>query len=65
LILEGIPVHPPKRRRTGVAALPAPPPIEASKIELFLSLTQPPPREEANPQPSAVEEPQEPKNEVV
>ena len=27
-ILEGIPIHPPERRRTGVAAPPAPPPSE-------------------------------------
>jgi hypothetical protein len=39
LILEGIPVHLLERRRTDVVAPPAPPPIEASKIEPFLSLT--------------------------
>ena len=27
-ILEGIPIHPPKRRRIGVAVPPAPPPLE-------------------------------------
>jgi hypothetical protein len=65
LILEGIPVYPLKRRKTGVAVPPAPPPTEASEIEPFLPLTQPLPREEADPQPGVVEEPQEPRNEVV
>jgi hypothetical protein len=65
LILEGIPVHPLERRRTGVAVPPSPLPTEASGIEPFLPLTQPLPREEADPQPSAAEEPQEPRNEVV
>jgi hypothetical protein len=64
LILEGIPVHPLERRRTGVAVPPAPPPMEASEIEPFFPLTQPLPREEADPQPCAAEEPQEPRNEV-
>jgi hypothetical protein len=36
LILEGIPVHPPERRRTGIAA---PPPTEASEVESLLPLT--------------------------
>jgi hypothetical protein len=63
--LEGIPVHPLERRRTGVVVPPAPPPTEASEIEPFLPLTQPLPREEADLQPSAAEEPQEPKHEVV
>jgi hypothetical protein len=49
LILEGIPVHPLERRRTGVAVQPTPLPTEASEIEPFLPLTQPLPREEANP----------------
>jgi hypothetical protein len=65
LILEGIPAHPLERRRTDVAVPLAPPPMEVSEIEPFLPLTQPPPREEANPQPSAAAEPQEPRNEVV
>jgi hypothetical protein len=65
LILEGIPVHPLERRRTGVTVPPAPPPMEASEIEPFLPLTQPLPREEADPQFSAAEEPQEPRNEVI
>jgi hypothetical protein len=65
LILEGIPVRPLERRRTVVAVPPAPPPMEASEIEPFLPLTQPLPREEADLQPSAAEEPQEPRNEVV
>jgi hypothetical protein len=34
-------------------------------MELFLPLTQPLPRGEADPQLSAAEEPQEPRNEVV
>jgi hypothetical protein len=34
-------------------------------MELFLPLTQPLLRGEADPQPSAAEEPQEPRNEVV
>jgi hypothetical protein len=49
LILEEIPVHPLERRRTGVAILPAPPPMEASEIEPFLPLTQPLPGEEVDP----------------
>ena len=49
LILEGIPVHLPERRRTGVAVPPAPPPLEVSKVEPLLPLTQPLPREEADP----------------
>ena len=49
LALEGMPVHPPERRRTGVAVPPAPPPSKVSKVEFFLPLTQPPPREEADP----------------
>jgi hypothetical protein len=57
LILEGIPVHPLERRRTGVAVPPAPPHTEASEIEPFVPLTQPLLGEEANPQPSAAEEP--------
>jgi hypothetical protein len=57
LILEGIPIHPSERRRTGVAVLLAPPPTEASKMEPFLPLPQPLPREGADPQPSAAEEP--------
>jgi hypothetical protein len=65
LILEGIPIHLSERRRTGVAVLPAPPPTEALEMEPFLPLPQPLPREGADPQPSAAEEPQEPRNEVV
>jgi len=38
LILEGIPVHLPKRR-TDVAVLPAPPPSEVSEVEPLLPLT--------------------------
>ena len=41
LILEGIPIHPPERRRTGVAVPPAPPPSEVSEVEPLVPLTQP------------------------
>ena len=49
LIVEGILVHPPERRRTGVAVPPAPPPLEVLEVEPLLPLTQPLPREEADP----------------
>jgi len=49
LILEGIPVHPPERKRTGVVVPPTPPPSEVSEVEPLLPLTQPLPREEADP----------------
>ena len=49
LTLEGIPVHRHIRRRTGVAVPPAPPPSEVSEVEPLLPLTQPLPREEADP----------------
>ena len=49
LVLEGIPVHPPERRRTGVAVPPAPPPSEVLEVETLLPLTQPPLREEVDP----------------
>jgi hypothetical protein len=62
LILEGIPVHPLERRRTGIAV---PPPTEASEVESLPSLNQPPPQEGADRPPSAAEEPQEPRNEAV
>ena len=48
MILEGIPIHPPKRR-TDVAVLPAPPPSEVLEVEPLFTLTQPLPREEADP----------------
>ena len=48
-ILEGIPVHPPERRRTGVALPPSPPPSEVSEVEPLIPLTQPSPREDADP----------------
>ena len=48
LIVEGIPVHPPERR-TGVVVPPAPPPSEVSEVEPLIPLTQPLPREEADP----------------
>jgi hypothetical protein len=49
VILEGIPVYPLERRRMDPAVPPAPPPMEASEIESFIHLTQPLPREEADP----------------
>ena len=49
LIVEGIPVHSPERKRTGVAVPPAPPPSKVSEVEHFLPLTQPWPREEVDP----------------
>ena len=49
LILEGIPVHPAERRRTGVAVPPVPPPLEELEGEPLLPLTQPLPSEEADP----------------
>ena len=49
LIVEGIPIHLPERRRTGVAVPPAPPPSEVSEVEPLIPLTQPLPREEADP----------------
>ena len=39
LNVEGIPVHPLERRRTGVAVPPAPPPSEVSQVESLLPLT--------------------------
>ena len=48
-ILEGIPIHPPDRRRTGVAVPPAPPPSKVLQLEPLIPLTQPLPREETNP----------------
>ena len=47
-ILEGIPIHPSERRRTGVAAPPASPPLEVSEVELLIPLTQPLPREDVD-----------------
>ena len=47
-ILEGIPIHPPERRRTGVIAPPAPPPSEVSDEEPLVPLTQPLPREDVD-----------------
>jgi len=44
--LEGIPIHPPERRRTGVAASLAPPPSEVSEEEPLIPLTQPLPQED-------------------
>jgi hypothetical protein len=42
VILDGIPVHPPQRRRMDPAVLPAPPPSEVPDAEPLLPLTQPP-----------------------
>ena len=47
-ILEGIPIHPPERRRTGVVAPPAPPPSEVSEVGPLIPLTQPLPREDVD-----------------
>ena len=47
-ILEGIPIHPPEGRRTGVAAPPAPPPSEVSEVKPLIPLTQPLPREDVD-----------------
>ena len=49
LIVEGIPIHPPERRRTGVAVPPAPPPSEVSEVEPLIPLTQPLLGEETDP----------------
>ena len=49
LIVEGIPVHPLERRRTGVAIPPAPPPSEVLEVEPLIPLTQLVLREEAYP----------------
>ena len=48
VIVEGISVHPPKRR-TGVVVPPVAPPSKVSEVELLLLLTQPLSREEADP----------------
>ena len=48
LIVEGISIHPPERRRTGVAPLPPPPPSEVSEEESLIPLTQPLPREDVD-----------------
>jgi hypothetical protein len=57
MILEGIPVYPLERRRMDLAVPPAPPPMKASEIKPLIPLTQPPPREAADPRPSSVEGP--------
>ena len=48
-ILEGISAHQPERRRNSVAVPPAPPPSEVSEVEPLIPLTQPSPREDADP----------------
>jgi len=64
IILEGIPIMP-LGRRMDDAGPSAPPPTEASheasEPEPLLPLTQPPPKDEADPPLSLVEEPQVPK----
>ena len=45
-ILEGIPIHPLERRRTGVAVPLAPPPSEVLEVEPLIPLTQPLPQED-------------------
>ena len=47
-ILEGISIQPSERRRTGVAAPPAPPPLEVSEEEPLIPLTQPLSREDVD-----------------
>ena len=39
-ILEGIPIHPPERRRTSVATPIAPPPLEVLEAKPLIPLTQ-------------------------
>ena len=48
-ILEGIPIHPLERKGTSDAGPSAPPPSEALEAEPLLPLTQPLPREDADP----------------
>ena len=48
-ILEEIPVHLPEKRRTGVVVPPAPPPSKVLEVKPLIPLTQPLPREEADP----------------
>jgi hypothetical protein len=55
MILEGILVYPPQRRRLDLEAPLAPPPTEVSEIKHLIPLTQPLPREEEDPQPNLVE----------
>jgi hypothetical protein len=62
VILEGIPIHLPGRRRTDPALPPAPPPSRDFDAEPLLPLTQPLPNEE--PAPSSVEEPPARRNEA-
>ena len=47
-ILEGIPIHPPERRRTGDAQPPAPPPLEVLEAEPLIPLTQPLPHKDVD-----------------
>ena len=48
-ILEGIPIHPPERRRIDDAERPASPPSKVLEAEPLVPLTQPLPREDADP----------------
>jgi hypothetical protein len=49
VVLEGIPIATPRRRRIDFVVPPAPPPTEATDLEPVLSLTQPLPQDEAGP----------------
>jgi hypothetical protein len=60
MILDGIPVDPPERRRMDPAVLSAPPPSEVSDTEPLLPLTQPPSREKEIPAPPPLEDPRSP-----
>ena len=48
-ILEGIPIHPPERWRIGDAERPASPPSRVLEAKPLVPLTQPLPREDADP----------------
>ena len=48
-ILEGIPIHPPERWRIGDAEWPASPPSRVLEAKPLVPLTQPLPREDADP----------------
>jgi len=65
VILEGVPIYHPKRRRMDLAVPLAPPPTKASDIEPLIPLTQPPPREEVDQRPSSIEGPQDRQNEAA
>ena len=48
-ILEGIPIHPPERRKTSDVEPPAHPPSEVLEAEPLVPLTQPLAQEDADP----------------